>query len=118
MPHYLSIGVSRREILHSTPKVLKEYDLAYDLTRKRRDEEMWFMGQYVYSAVATAVEHNLAGKKAKSEYLKKPVMQLAEDKRFEQMNTRKEYVGMTAEQQEQAELEKAKTYFNSLMKRF
>lgn len=104
--------------MHSTPKVLKEYDLAYDLTRKRRDEEMWFMGQYVYSAVATAVEHNLAGKKAKSEYLKKPVMQLAEDKRFEQMNTRKEYVGMTAEEQEQAELEKAKTYFNSLMKRF
>ena len=104
--------------MHSTPKVLKEYDLAYDLTRKRRDEEMWFMGQYVYSAVATAVEHNLAGSKAKSEYLKKPVMQLAEDKRFEELNTRKEYVGMTAEQQEQAELEKVKTYFNSLMKRF
>ena len=104
--------------MHSTPKVLKEYDLAYDLTRKRRDEEMWFMGQYVFSAVATAIEHNLAGRKAKSEYLKKPVMQLAEDKRFEQMNTRKEYVGMTAEEQEKAELEKAKTYFNSLMKRF
>lgn len=104
--------------MHSTPKVLKEYDFAYDLTRKRRDEEMWFMGQYVYSAVSTAIEHNLAGRKAKSEYLKKPVMQLAEDKRFEQMNTRKEYVGMTAEEQEQAELEKAKTYFNSLMKRF
>ena len=104
--------------MHSTPKVLKEYDLAYDLTRKRRDEEMWFMGQYVYSAVATAVEHNLAGRKAKSEYLKKPVMQLAEDKRFEELNTRKEYVGMTEEQQEQAELEKVKTYFNSLMKRF
>lgn len=104
--------------MHSTPKVLKEYDLAYDLTRKRMDEEMWFMGQYVYSAVATAVEHNLAGRKAKSEYLKKPVMQLAEDKRFEELNTRKEYVGMTAEEQEQAELEKAKTYFNSLMKRF
>ena len=104
--------------MHSTPNVLKEYDLAYDLTRKRRDEEMWFMGQYVYSAVATAVEHNLAGRKAKSEYLKKPVMQLAEDKRFEELNTRKEYVGMTAEEQEQAELEKAKTYFNSLMKRF
>lgn len=104
--------------MHSTPKILKEYDIAYDLTRKRRDEEMWFMGQYVYSAVATAVEHNLAGKKAKSEYLKKPVMQIAEDKRFEELNTRKEYVGMTAEEQEQAELEKAKTYFNSLMKRF
>ena len=104
--------------MHSTPKVLKEYDIAYDLTRKRRDEEMWFMGQYVFSAVATAIEHNLAGRKAKSEYLKKPVMQLAEDKKFEELNTRKEYVGMTAEEQERAELEKAKTYFNSLMKRF
>ena len=104
--------------MRSTPKVLKEYDIAYDIVRKRMDEEMWFMGQYVYSAVSTAVEHNLAGRKAKSEYLKKPVMQLAEDKRFEELNTRKEYVGMTAEQQEQAELEKAKTYFNSLMKRF
>lgn len=114
----MSIGATRREILHSTPKVLKEYDIAYDLKRKQRDEEMWFMGQYVFSAVATAIEHNLAGRKAKSEYLKKPVMQLAEDKRFEAMNTRKEYVGMTAEEQEQAELEKAKTYFNSLMKRF
>ena len=114
----MSIGVTPNEILHSKPKVLKEYDIAYDLTRKRSDEEMWFMGQYVYSAVATAVEHNLAGRKAKSEYLKKPVMQLAEDKRFEELNTRKEYVGMTAEEQEQAELEKAKTYFNSLMKRF
>lgn len=114
----MSIGVTRKEILHSTPKVLKEYDLAYDLTRKRRDEEMWFMGQYVFSAVSTAIEHNLAGRKAKSEYLKKPVMQLAEDKKFAELNTRKEYVGMTAEEQEQAELEKAKTYFNSLMKRF
>lgn len=104
--------------MHSTPKVLKEYDLAYDLTRKRRDEEMWFMGQYVFSAVATAIEHNLAGKKAKSEYLKKPVMQLAEEKRYQELNTRKEYVGMTAQEQEQAEFEKAKAYFDSLKKRF
>lgn len=104
--------------MHSTPKILKEYDIAYDLQRKRRDEEMWFMGQYVYSAVSTAIEHNLAGRKAKSEYFKKPVMQMAEEEKFKKMNTRKEYVGMTTEEQEQAELEKAKTYFNSLMKRF
>lgn len=92
--------------------------MAYELKRKRKDEEMWFMGQYVFSAVSTAIEHNLAGKKAKSEYLKKPVMQLSEDRKFEKLNTRREYVGLTAEQQEQEELEKAKIYFNSLMKRF
>lgn len=39
---------------------------------------MWRMGLYVQSAVSTAVEHNLAGKKAKSEYIKKPF--LHEDK--------------------------------------
>ena len=104
--------------MHSTPKVLKEYDIAYDLQRKRKDEEMWFMGQYVFSAVATAIEHNLAGRRAKSEYLKKPVMQLAEEKKFEELNTRKEYVGLTAEEQEEAEYKKAMAYFDSLKKRF
>lgn len=76
------------------------------------------MGQYVFSAVATAIEHNLAGRKAKSEYMKKPVMQLAEEERLKKLNTRKEYIGMTTQEQENAELEKAKAYFNSLMKRF
>ena len=79
---------------------------------------MWFMGQYVFSAVATAIENNLAGRKAKSEYLKKPVMQMAEEETFKKLNTRTEYVGMTAEEQERAESKKGKTYFNSLMKRF
>lgn len=34
---------------------------------------MWVMGMYVQNAVAVAVEHCLAGKKAKSKYLEKPL---------------------------------------------
>lgn len=40
---------------------------------------MWFMGVYVQSAVSVAIERNLAGKKAKSKYLEKPIMQDIED---------------------------------------
>lgn len=59
---------------------------------EQRDEEMWRMGIYVQSAVATAVEHNLAGKKARSKYLEQPLLidakkqeeHLSRDKRKEQ----------------------------------
>lgn len=35
---------------------------------------MWIMGQYVLSAVSTAVEHCLAGRKAKSKYMLAPIL--------------------------------------------
>lgn len=45
-----------------------------------RDEEMWmWCGNYMLSAVTVAVEHNLAGKKAKSEYIKEPLLHDLED---------------------------------------
>lgn len=37
------------------------------------DEQMWYMGQYVLSAVSVAVEHCLYGRKAKSEYYSEPL---------------------------------------------
>ncbi len=39
------------------------------------DEQMWCMGAYIHNAVLSAVEKNLAGKKAKTNYLEKPFMQ-------------------------------------------
>lgn len=38
------------------------------------DEEAWKMGIYVQSAVLTAVEHVLAGRKAISKYLEEPIL--------------------------------------------
>lgn len=45
-----------------------------------QDEDMWRMGLYVQSAVSVAVEHNLAGRKAKSQYVKEPLLETAEKK--------------------------------------
>ena len=73
LPHYLSIGLSYKEFMHSTPKVLKAYDKAHFNKIELVDSLVWqFCGNYVLSAVAVAVEHCLAGRKARSEYVKEP----------------------------------------------
>lgn len=44
---------------------------------RMQDEQMWLMGQYVLNAVSVAIEHGFAGKKAKSKYLKEPMLSKA-----------------------------------------
>lgn len=73
LPHYLSIGLKYREFMHSSPKILKAYERAHDIKLETLDTLVWqFCGNYVLSAVAVAVEHCLAGRKARSEYIKEP----------------------------------------------
>lgn len=44
------------------------------LEHRQRDVEAWMQwGAYGLSAVSAAIEHNLAGKRAKSEYTKRPI---------------------------------------------
>lgn len=43
---------------------------------------MWTMGKYIFSAVQTATDHCLNGRKARSKYVEKPFMQLAEEQRI------------------------------------
>lgn len=47
---------------------------------KEQDYLAWMFNQYTLSAVMVAVEHNLAGRKAKSKYIEKPLLQEAEKK--------------------------------------
>lgn len=61
--------------MDSCPKELEPYFEAYKVKVKMRDEEMWLMGIYVHSAVQVAVEHCLAGRKAKSKYIEEPFLQ-------------------------------------------
>lgn len=94
LPHYLSIGVTKNEFMHSTPRVLKAYDKAYTKKLENLDTLAWqFCGNYVLSAVAVAVEHCLAGRKAKSEYIKEHLLKdiglTEEEKRQKQL---KEFV--------------------------
>ena len=65
--------------MESNPKELKPFVEAERLKVLRYDEDMWVMGMYVQSAVAVAIEHCLAGKKAKSKYLEMPLREKVEE---------------------------------------
>lgn len=71
-------GFKVDDIDWSCPADLEPYAQAYQCEQKIADSLMWRMGLYAESAVATAVEHNLAGRKAKSQYVKKPFLQDAQ----------------------------------------
>ena len=70
----MAIGVDYKLFWHLNPKKLKAFYKADEITIKRRDAEMWSMGQYILSAVSVATDHCLNGKKAKSQYIKEPLM--------------------------------------------
>lgn len=59
----------------SCPKELEPYDIAHKKQLEEQDllQHLWW-GSYGLSAVSVAVEHCLAGKKAKSKYIEKPTL--------------------------------------------
>lgn len=73
-------GVNVQDINLWCPNDLKPYIAAYKLEQKTVDERMWQMGIYVQSAVGTAVEHCLAGHKARSKYIEEPISETIEKK--------------------------------------
>lgn len=83
LPNALAIGVPYETFWHLTPKKLKAFYKAYEIKEKNEDRKMWYMGQYVLSAVSVAVEHNLAGKNAKSKYIQEPFLSKGELKEKE-----------------------------------
>lgn len=70
----MTIGVPYETFWHLVPNELRAFYKSYKQRQKIKDEEMWMMGQYVMSAVSVAVEHCLAGKKAHSKYIEKPIL--------------------------------------------
>lgn len=60
----------------SCPADLKPYADAYNLEKKQKDNDMWtWFGTYGLSAVSVAVDHCLAGRKARSKYIEKPIIE-------------------------------------------
>ena len=60
----------------SCPADLEPYKEAHNLEVREADSLAYaFCGNYVLSAVAIAVERNLAGKKSKSKYVDSPMLQ-------------------------------------------
>lgn len=78
LPHWLLFtkghGFSLEYLYECCPSDIEPYEAAYQLEQKQIDVHNWTLGCYVESAVLTAVEKNLAGKKAKSKYIEKPLL--------------------------------------------
>lgn len=68
-------GLSVDDIDMSSPADMKPYLKAHEEELKEQDYLAWLSNQYTLSAVSVAVEHCLAGRKAKSKYIKKPLLQ-------------------------------------------
>lgn len=56
------------------PHIIKLLLKGHEEKIKEQDYLAWLFNQYTLSAVSVAVEHCLAGKKAKSEYIKEPIL--------------------------------------------
>ena len=70
--------------MDSTPAELKPYLEAEKIRQKRKDAELWQAGIYQTSATFTAVANALMGKKSKVEYIKKPLLESAEEEKKKQ----------------------------------
>ena len=50
-PYYLSVGMSPEQYWDGDPMLAKYYRKADELKRKRRNEELWLQGLYIYEAL-------------------------------------------------------------------
>lgn len=83
--------------MDSCPKELQSYDRAHIKKNEEQDllQHLWW-GKYGVSAISVAVERCLAGKKAKQEYVKKPILK----ELFDDLN-------LTEEQRAEKEIQEA-----------
>lgn len=95
-PKANAIGISWEEFWSMNPRIIKLLMKGYEEKIKEEDYLAWLFNQYTLSAVSVAVEHCLAGKKAKTEYIKEPIL----SKTFE--NDR-----LTKEEIQEKEIQKA-----------
>lgn len=62
LPYYLSIGISKEEILESDPKDLEAYELAHKIVMNRRNTELYRLGMYIGDAINATVGNMFGGK--------------------------------------------------------
>lgn len=90
-PYWLLVtrgyGFTVDDIDWSCPADLEPYAKAHKMEVVENDSIIHTVcGSYVLSAVSVAVEHCLAGRKAKSKYIDKPIMQEIEQKQDHKSN--------------------------------
>ena len=50
-PYYLVIGMSAEQYWDGDPSLVKAYRKAEEIRQKRRNEELWLQGMYIYEAL-------------------------------------------------------------------
>ena len=79
LPRFLLVtkgyGLTVKDIENSNPREMKAYEDAFALSQKLIDRNSWNMGNYVTSAVTVALDHSFNGKKAKSKYVERPLLE-------------------------------------------
>lgn len=73
----MSIGVTKDEFFDSTPYDLEPYVESFKMRQRIVDQNAWQHNMYTYSAVTTAIDRALNGKKARSKYFEKPMSETA-----------------------------------------
>lgn len=85
-------GLSLHDIDWSCPSEMDVYIKAYQMEREEKDALVYaWIGSYGISALTFAIEHCLAGRKAKAKYIDKPIMKdiQAESKTLSEEETQK-----------------------------
>lgn len=84
------MGLSLKEIKHSTLSDLSLYSKSYELMKKKKDEDMYLMAVYTYNALETAL-HNFGlifdtkHKGHRIPFMDKPLLSKSEEKKLEDM---------------------------------
>lgn len=90
LPDALAAGVPYDVFWHLSPKKLKAFYKAYKTKRELRDEENWYLGQYFFSAILSALDCFMNGDKAKTKYVEKPFTQNTSEFKKQEKNDFKE----------------------------
>jgi hypothetical protein len=66
-PYYLSIGMTSEQYWDGDPSLPKYYRKADELSKKRRNQELWLQGMYIYEALCDVapILHSFAKKGTK-----------------------------------------------------
>ena len=85
LPQCLAIGMTEDRFWNCTVREIKPYVEAEKIRLRSQDRNNYYLGAYVYHAVAVAVENVLNGRKSKLKYLEKPFTETqAEEKEMDE----------------------------------
>ena len=83
---YMSMGMTWDDFWHGDPQMAVAFRKADKLRIKRRDQELWLQGRYVYDAMLAAAPlyQTFARSHRPRKYDEKPYTSMAEDRRREE----------------------------------